>query len=38
MLAHIQWSWINLTTFDKGVYLITVSNKEFTQTDRILLQ
>ena len=29
---------INLITFDKGVYLITVSNKEFTQTDRIILQ
>ncbi len=29
---------INLSTFDKGIYIITVSNKEFTQTDRIILQ
>jgi hypothetical protein len=29
---------INLTTFDKGIYIITVSNKEFSQTDRIILQ
>ena len=29
---------INLANYDKGVYLIIVSNKEYTQTDRIILQ
>lgn len=29
---------INLANFGKGVYLIIVSNKDYTQTDRIILQ
>ncbi len=29
---------INLSNFDKGIYLLTVSNKSYTQTDRIILQ